>query len=321
MHTPVRFSLFLFSLVSAKYYQGRVARTPQNPFSHHHPLHQRLHQLHAGAPRTLQQLHHQGSGIQRKKKSRKSGINSLSHQPNPIIPIHSLFSIGSRRSKATGVATRLIKGRHRKAPQQPPPSPPNFIHLEADKIPGYQTFTLDEYIRAKPDVIHYVDSPVINSKVKEEENEEINSIEGDQLTEINFYDPNSLLPLRDGDLDGPPLHKRSPPPPPSPPPPSTPPPSTPLSSPSSPPGDNTQPAVKLVRYDPANPEELEQYLGGDTEVVARIKSSVERGTAPGSGPYLPIMLGSTMFPLPHIPSMQDSRVRSIVLLVPQDYQL
>merc|ERR1711881_303140 len=113
------------------------------------------------------------------------------------------------------------------------------------------------YTRAKPDVIHYVDSPVINSKVKEEENEEINSIEGDQLTEINFYDPNSLLPLGDGDLDGPPLHKRSPQPPPSPPPPSTPPPSTPLSSPSSPPGDNIQPAVKLVRYDPANPEELE----------------------------------------------------------------
>ena len=55
---------------------------------------------------------------------------------------------------------------------------PNFINLKAEKIPGYETFTLDEhirwarclqntwemFIRAKPDVIHYVDSPEISER-------------------------------------------------------------------------------------------------------------------------------------------------------------
>ena len=59
-------------------------------------------------------------------------------------------------------------------------------YWHADKIPGYETFKLDEYIRyeemweeekvyfrAKPDVIHYVDSPIIKPKIKESKEEDV----------------------------------------------------------------------------------------------------------------------------------------------------
>ena len=38
---------------------------------------------------------------------------------------------------------RLTKGRKTTGSK----TVPNFIHLQADKIPGYQKFKLDEYIR------------------------------------------------------------------------------------------------------------------------------------------------------------------------------
>jgi len=165
---------------------------------------------------------------------------------------------------------------------------------------GYQTFTLDEYIRAKPDVIHYVDSPVIKPKIEDEEIiEEINSIEEDKITKISPYD--LLLSSPPGDQDHSPPSKRN-----------------------SVPDVARQPSVQLVRYDPDSPAQFEKYFSASNEVSARIRSSLERsspGVVPGSGSYLPIMVGTTMFPLPHIPSMEGSRVRSIVLLVPQDYQL
>jgi len=165
---------------------------------------------------------------------------------------------------------------------------------------GYQTFTLDEYIRAKPDVIHYVDSPVIKPKIEDEEIiEEINSIEEDKITKISPYD--LLLSSPPGDQDPSPPSKRN-----------------------SVPDVARQPSVQLVRYDPDSPAQFEKYFSASNEVSARIRSSLERsspGVGPGSGSYLPIMVGTTMFPLPHIPSMEGSRVRSIVLLVPQDYQL
>ena len=42
--------------------------------------------------------------------------------------------------------------------------------------------------RSKPDVIHYVDSPVIRPKIEDEEIiGEINSIEGEQITKISPY--------------------------------------------------------------------------------------------------------------------------------------
>ena len=81
----------------------------------------------------------------------------------------------------------MIKERPRHPSKQPTYPVPNFIHLQADKIPGYETFKLDEYIRyvpeshkiyeiyfrAKPDVIHYVDSPVIKPKIKESKEEDV----------------------------------------------------------------------------------------------------------------------------------------------------
>jgi len=230
------------------------------------------------------------------------------------MPVQSIFSVGNSRSLTQRLPSRLSKGRSSKAPQHHPP--PNYVQLEAKKIPGYETFTLDEYIRSKPDVIHYVDSPVIRPKIEDEEIiGEINSIEGEQITKISPYD--LLLSSPPDDQDDSPPTKRN------------------VAS---------QPSVQLVRYDPDNPADLEKYFSASKEVSARITrfgwivgythhiiipsycSSVERsspgnGIAPGSGSYLPIMVGSTMFPLPHIPSMQGSRVRSIVLLVPQDYQL
>jgi len=212
------------------------------------------------------------------------------------MPVQSIFSVGNSRSLTQRLPSRLSKGRSSKAPQHHPP--PNYVQLEAKKIPGYETFTLDEYIRSKPDVIHYVDSPVIRPKIEDEEIiGEINSIEGEQITKISPYD--LLLSSPPDDQDDSPPTKRN------------------VAS---------QPSVQLVRYDPDNPADLEKYFSASNEVSARITSSVERsspgnGISPGSGSYLPIMVGSTMFPLPHIPSMQGSRVRSIVLLVPQDYQL
>ena len=45
------------------------------------------------------------------------------------------------------VYVRLIKERTRQQLRRPLYPVPNFIHLQADKIPGYETFKLDEYIR------------------------------------------------------------------------------------------------------------------------------------------------------------------------------
>jgi len=59
---------------------------------------------------------------------------------------------------------RVIKERPHISAKRPTHPVPNFIHLQADKIPGYEKFKLDEYIRDKHDVIHYVDSPVIEPK-------------------------------------------------------------------------------------------------------------------------------------------------------------
>jgi len=39
--------------------------------------------------------------------------------------------------------------------------PYSISNIQPHRIRGYETFTLDEHIRAKPDVIHYVDSPKI----------------------------------------------------------------------------------------------------------------------------------------------------------------
>merc|ERR1711874_138452 len=135
--------LCLLSLTSASFDRGRH-RTPIH--TAHHP-----HQHHLGSPRAIQ-LHHN------RVHMKQSSSPFLLPLPHRIVPLRGLFSLGESRS-------RLSKGRpHSVVKKVQGKTVPNFIHLEADKIPGYQKFKLDEYIRSKPDVIHYVDSPVIKPK-------------------------------------------------------------------------------------------------------------------------------------------------------------
>jgi len=294
------------SLVSTSFDHGR----------HRTPIRQPKYQLHytAGSPpRTIQQIQRYGPGKQRNKHFQKSNINFLLRHRNPIIPIHGLFSIVDSRSRSQRIPSRLIKERTRQPLRRPPYPVPNFIHLQADKIPGYETFKLDEYIRAKPDVIHYVDSPVIKPKIEEPKAEDAHKVQSKsnkkdvEVKEISSYD----LFVNEGaddeisykhmkrDLEAAESAHR-------------------IKS------EPRQPKVKLVRYDPENPAEFAEYFGNNNHVVARLKSSIQRSSFGGENQgndYLPIQVGDVMFPLPSIPSMAGRLVKSIVLLVPQDYQL
>merc|ERR1711872_518347 len=82
--------------------------------------------------------------------------------PNTIIPLRGLFSIVNTRSRSHRVPSRLTTQKKKQLFRSH--KVPNFVHLQAEKIPGYEKFKLDEYIRDKPDVIHYVESPVIEPK-------------------------------------------------------------------------------------------------------------------------------------------------------------
>jgi len=145
-------------------------------------------------PRPLSRLPPRLSSAPRPHPSRRQPVN----------PLQRLFSGLHERSQ--NLPTRLLKGRPSKL-RRPHPRIPNFAYLPAELLPGYETFKLHEVIRKqegtqifdgrKPDVIHYVDSPEIQTTEKPADKESEKKKDGKKIKKIKKEKKNEISELID----------------------------------------------------------------------------------------------------------------------------
>jgi len=175
--------------------------------------------------------------------------------------------------------------------------PHKLPYTAANTIRGFETFTLEDHIRAKPDVIHYVDSP----KIYEKETPAPAALSSKE-------DKSSLYWHKDASNKF--IVKRQPGP-------------YTLSSTTT----TETPMVKIVRYDPENEKDIRSRLASDKRRVDGVIMSTitnSHDSKPASDmtqKFLPVQVGNKRFPLPDSDKLAGKTVKSVVLVLPQTYKL
>jgi len=182
---------------------------------------------------------------------------------------------------------------------------PSLSSLPAISIRGYETFTLDDHIRAKPDVIHYVDSPKIYRQEKAEPKSTNIKAEARSSSSLYWHQDTSnkfVVKRNPGPFSV--IQEST---------------STSTSTTSS-------PLVKIVRYDPNNNADYSSKLiSRNKKINGIIRSQVARqqstSTEQSNTKYLPVQVGDKRFPLPQTDQLDGKTVKSVVLVVPHNYKL
>jgi len=183
---------------------------------------------------------------------------------------------------------------------------PSISSLPAISIRGYETFTLDDHIRAKPDVIHYVDSPKIYRQEKAEPKSTNIKAEARSSSSLYWHQDTSnkfVVKRNPGPFS---LNQDST--------------STSTST------TTSSPLVKIVRYDPQSDEDYSsKIISRNKKINGIIRSQVARqqstSTEQSQTKYLPVQVGDKRFPLPQTDQLDGKTVKSVVLVVPHNYKL
>merc|ERR1712098_514613 len=176
-HTPVMYILIVYSLLPISGYSDRGF----DRGAHRPPVRQVQVQLPRGKFPPVKDVSQPSNPVSRHSSSKQhpskknSPPSKTKSSPRPrariSLPLLPLFS----------PLKRVVNGvRHRGKPQprphrspgpvsSPQPPQPSFLHLQAEQIPGWETFHLHEFIPRSPEVIHYVDSPHIHAKDRAQE--------------------------------------------------------------------------------------------------------------------------------------------------------
>jgi len=194
-----------------------------------------------------------------------------------------------------GHPNKIEKSRAKAQPRRPH----SLSVVTANQINGYETFTLDEHIRAKPDVIHYVEAPKINDEELEElKTASLPSEFDSEETKLHWHQDNENKFVVKRKTN----------------------PSDKIST-----TTTRVPLVKIVRYDPnieefsdkiSNPENGQRVFKRKvkTETDSEISEEKKQETK-----FLPVQVGNKRFPLPD--NVDGKQVKSVVLVLPQNYKL